>query len=141
LTNAKSFALALKECGLDVAGDPEVSYTQTHQVILKVGYAKAPEIARQLEENNIILPYQATPEEEGFSASGALRMGVSDMTRFGMGKEDFQELAQLMHDVIIKQRAVKEEVVTFRKRFLDMKYCFAGDEFDGFIQKLHKLIY
>lgn len=141
LTNAKSFALALKECGLDVAGDPDVSYTQTHQVILKVGYAKAPEIAGRLEENNIVLNYQATPEEEGFTASGALRMGVSEMTRFGMGKEDFQKLAQLMHDVIIKQRSVKEEVVAFRKRFLDMKYCFTGDEFDGLIQKLHKLIY
>ena len=140
LTNAKSFALALKECGLDVAGDPDVSYTQTHQVILHVGYAKGPETARRLEENNIVLNYQATPEEEGFTASGALRMGVSEMTRFGMGKEDFQELAQLMSDVIIKQRSVKEEVVAFRKRFLDMQYCFAGDEFDEFIQKLHTLI-
>jgi aminomethyltransferase len=141
LANAKSFALALKECGLDVAGDPEVSYTQTHQVILKVGYAKGPEIARRLEDNNIILNYQATPEEEGFTASGALRMGVSEMTRFGMGKEDFQKLAQLMHDVVIKQRSVKEEVVAFRKRFFDMKYCFTGDEFDELIQQLHKLIY
>jgi len=141
LMNAKSFALALKECGLDVAGDPEVSYTQTHQVILNVGYAKGPETARRLEENNIVVNYQATPEEEGFTASGALRMGVSEMTRFGMGKEDFQELAQLMSDVIIRQRSVKKEVAAFRKRFLEMKYCFSGDEFDELIQKLYRLIY
>jgi len=140
LANAKFFARALNECGLDVAGDPEISYTQTHQVILNVGYAQGPEIARRLEENNIIVNYQAGPEEESFTASGSLRMGVQEMTRFGMGEEDFQELAQLIHDVIIKERFVKEETVALRKRFLEMKYCFSVDDFEAQIQKLHKLI-
>ena len=140
LANAKSFARALKECGLDVAGDSDISYTETHQVVLNVGYAKAPEIAQRLEENNIVLNYQATPGEEGFTASGGLRMGVSEMTRFGMGAKDFQELAQLMHDVIVHHKTVKGEVAAFRKRFLDMKFCFSGNELDGFMQKLHQLI-
>ena len=140
LANARAFALSLKECGLDVAGDPGVSYTQTHQVIVNVGYARGPEIARQLEENNIVVNFQATPEEEGFSAAGALRIGVAEMTRFGMDEEHFRELAQLFHDVIIKQSFVKEEVTSFRKRFLEMKYCFSGNEFDDLIQKLHELI-
>jgi len=140
LANAKSFARALKECGLNVAGDPAVSYTQTHQVIIHVGYAKAPEIAQRLEKNNIILNYQATPEEEGFTAAGGLRMGVSEMTRFGMEEQDFQELAQLMYDVIVENKTVKDEVAAFRKHFLDMKFCFSGSEFDELIQKLHQLI-
>ena len=140
LANAKSFAQALKECGLDVAGDSDISYTETHQVVINVGYAKAPEIAQRLEENNIVLNYQATPEEEGFTASGGLRMGVSEMTRFGMGAKDFQELAQLMHDVIVNNKTVKDEVAAFRKRFLDMKFCFSDNEFDEFMQKLHQLI-
>ncbi|MBW2440631.1 MAG: glycine cleavage system aminomethyltransferase GcvT, partial [Deltaproteobacteria bacterium] len=33
LNNAKAFAMALKECGLNVAGDSAISYTETHQVI------------------------------------------------------------------------------------------------------------
>lgn len=140
LANARAFAKALKECGLDVAGDPGISYTQTHQVILNVGYARGPAIARRLEENNIIVNYQAAPEEEGFTASGSLRMGVQEMTRFGMGEKDFQELAQLIHDVIKKQSYVKEDAVRFRKRFLEMKYCFSADDFKDQIQKLHQLI-
>jgi hypothetical protein len=28
----------------------------------------------------------------------------------------------------------------FRKRFLEMKYCFSGDEFDELEQKLHQAI-
>jgi aminomethyltransferase len=140
ISNAKAFALALKDCGLDVAGDPEISFTETHQVVLNVGYAKAPEIARRLEDNNIILNYQASPEEEGFTASGSLRTGVQEMTRFGMTRNDFAELAQLMADVILSGKDVKQDVTVFRKRFLDMQYCFSGDGFDDLMQDLHQLI-
>ena len=140
LDNAKAFAMALKDCGLDVAGDPEISYTETHQVIINVGYAKGPEIAQRLEDNNIVLNYQAAPDEEGFTASGSLRTGVQEMTRFGMREKDFQRLAQFMADVILKNRDIKEDVRAFRQRFLDMQYCFSGEQFDDLIERLHQLI-
>ncbi len=47
IANAKAFALALRDCGFDVAGDPDISFTETHQVILNVGYARGPEVAQQ----------------------------------------------------------------------------------------------
>jgi aminomethyltransferase len=140
LANAKAFARALKDSGLDVAGDPDVSFTETHQVILKVGYARGPEIAKRLEDNNIILNYQASPEEEGFTAAGSLRMGVQEMTRFGMTEKDFPELAQLMGDVILRQKQVKDEVKAFRQSFSDMQYCFSGGEFDALIKRVHEII-
>lgn len=140
LNNAKAFAGALKDCGLDVAGDPAISYTETHQVILNVGYAKGPELAKRLEDNNIVLNYQAAPDEEGFTASGSLRMGVQEMTRFGMIETDFSELAQLMSDVIRNGKTVKAEVRRFRQHFLEMRYCFRGEEFDGLVEKLHQLV-
>ncbi len=140
LSNAKAFAVALKENGLDIAGDPAISYTETHQVIINVGYAKGPEIAKRLEENNIVLNYQAAPDEEGFTASGSLRTGVQEMTRFGMGAGDFQQLAQLMADVILRGKNVKEDIRAFRQRFLEMRYCFGGDQFEDLVQQLHSLV-
>jgi aminomethyltransferase len=140
LSNAKAFAKALKQCGLHVAGDPSVDFTETHQVIVQVGYAQGPDIARRLEENNIICNFQATPDEEGFTASGALRLGTAEMTRFGMRDEDFQSVAQLMADVILRQKGVREEVIRLRQRFLRMHFCFDDQEIDGFIQQLHQLI-
>jgi len=140
IQNAKAFAAALNACGLDVAGDPSISFTQTHQVILNVGYARGPEIADLLEKNNIIVNYQAAPEEEGFTASGSLRMGVQEMTRFGMLPKHFEELAGLMQAVIKENRNVRKEVAEFRKQFVDMQYCFSADEFEDEIQKLHKLL-
>ncbi|UCE54112.1 MAG: glycine cleavage system aminomethyltransferase GcvT [Desulfobacterales bacterium] len=138
--NAKAFAQALRDCGLDVAGDPDISYTETHQVILNVGYAKGPEIARRLEDNNIILNYQAAPEEEGFTAAGSLRTGVQEMTRFGMTAADFQKLAQLIADVILKDKNIKEEISALRGRFVDMKYCFSGKDYEELMQKLHQMV-
>ena len=88
--NAKSFARSLKAAGLEVAGDRAIGYTETHQVIVSVGYGTGPEVAERLERNNIIVNYQATPDEEGFTASGALRMGVSEMTRFGFDAAAFE---------------------------------------------------
>jgi aminomethyltransferase len=140
LQNAKAFAGALHDCGLSVAGDASVSFTETHQVILNVGYAKGAEIARRLEDNNIVLNYQAAPREEGFTAAGSLRMGVQEMTRFGMQAEDFVALAQLMADVILHGKTVKPEVIAMRDRFRDLHYCFDGEGFDELIQKLHATI-
>ena len=140
LSNAKAFALALHEYGLDVAGDPGVSYTQTHQVVINVDYSKGPEVAESLEQNNVIVNYQARPEDEGFTVAGAIRMGVAEMTRFGMKEEDFKTLAELIHDVIVKKKCVKQEVISFRKHFVDMKYCFSEKEFEDIIEGLHKLI-
>ena len=113
-----------------MAGDPALDFTETHQVVVEIGYAQGPAIARRLEDNHIICNYQAGPEDESFSASGALRMGVAEMTRFGMNIEDFQKLAQLIADVIVHQKKVKEEVARFRTRFQELRYCFRHDQFD-----------
>jgi aminomethyltransferase len=140
LANAKAFARALHECGLDVAGDPAVGYTETHQVVVRVGYARGPEIAARLEANNIICNYQAAPEEEGFTAAGALRLGVAEMTRFGMGEEEFGALAPLLADVVLRQADVRDQVLALRRGFHDLQFCFRGEEFAEVLAGLHEML-
>jgi aminomethyltransferase len=140
IANAKAFARALKDCGLDVAGDPAIDFTETHQVVVHVGYGHGPEIASRLEGSNIICNYQASPEEEGFTASGALRLGVSEMTRFGMEEDDFRALALLIHDVVMNGAEVTDQVRGLRERFCELQFCFRGDEYTGVMEKLHGLL-
>ena len=137
IANAKAFARALNDNGLKVAGDPQIDFTETHQVILEVGYAKGPQLANRLERNNIICNFQATPDQEGFTASGGLRMGVAEMTRFGMQPEDFSVLAMLIAEVVNQDADVKEQVKALRGKFLDLKYCFKDTEA---LEMLHKLL-
>jgi len=140
LSNAKAFARALARAGLDVAGDETVSYTETHQVLVKVGYGRGPEMADRLERNNIIVNYQAVADEEGFSAAGALRMGVAEMTRFGMGQAGFESLAQLMADVVLTDKDVSAEVSALRDGFTELQYTFTGDQFDQAVSRLRELL-
>lgn len=127
VANAKSFARSLKAAGLDVAGDPAIGYTETHQVVVKTGYGTGPEVAERLEENNVIVNYQATPEEEGFTASGALRLGVSEMTRFGFGPAQFERLANLIADCALRGKPIADEVAKLRAGYTRLGYCFSDE--------------
>jgi aminomethyltransferase len=136
LSNARSFAAALKDRGLAVEGNPALGYTETHQVIVRVGYGKGPLAAHRLEENNILVNYQGAPDDEGFTAASCFRMGVQEMTRFGMKEEDFGELADYITQVILRERSLTAEVSRFRKRFTEMKYCLPVEEAVPLIQNL-----
>ena len=140
IANAKAFARALKDSGLNVAGDSAIDFTETHQVVVDVGYSHGPEIASRLEANNIICNYQANTDEEGFTASGALRMGVSEMTRFGMEEDDFRTLAVLIHDVVQNNTDVTDQVKALREQFYELRFCFRGNEYNDVLQKLHELL-
>ncbi|MEE9399419.1 MAG: glycine cleavage system aminomethyltransferase GcvT [Dehalococcoidales bacterium] len=136
IANAKAFALALKERGLQVEGDPDVSYTETHQVILRAGYAQGIEVADRLEKNNIIVNYQALPDDEAFTASSGLRMGVQEMTRFGMKETDFGELADYMAEVMLGEMGVSPKVSKFRERFTKMQYCLPEEQEGPLVDEL-----
>ena len=136
IANAKHFAKALAARGLKVEGDPAMDYTETHQVIVSVGYGRGAEIAERLEKNNIIVNYQATPDEEGFTASGALRMGVSEMTRFGFGPAEFDKLADLIADCILNGKDVGEDAAALRDGYTAMRYCFNDEELGEALERL-----
>jgi glycine/serine hydroxymethyltransferase len=128
-SNAKAFARSLKDKGIQVEGDEKDGFTETHQVLMRVReYGLGQEIARRLEENNIVTNYQALPDDETFLESSGIRMGVQEMTRFGMKEKDFDVLSGLIADVVMRNKDVKEDVKEFRKNFLEMKFCLPPKE-------------
>jgi glycine/serine hydroxymethyltransferase len=141
LDNSKAYARALHDSGIHVEGDASVGFSETHQVLLRVGYAKGVDIAHRLERNNIVVNYQALPDDEGFTSASGIRMGVQEMTRFGARERDFEELAGLVADVVLRDADVQEKAMAFRKRFLDMKYCFPEAEGKELIGQLMTEIY
>ncbi len=140
ISNAKAFARYLKEQGLTAEGDPNRGYTETHQVIIRVGYGKGPMMAERLEENNIIVNYQGAPDDEAFTTASCLRMGVQEMTRFGMKEEDFGQLAEYMKEIILNGRSMAKEVSHFRNKFTKMIYCLPEEEALPLVERLLEVI-
>jgi glycine/serine hydroxymethyltransferase len=127
--NAKAFARALKSHKIPVEGDEADGFTETHQVLIRVKeFGSGMEIARRLERNNILSNYQALPDDATFLEASGIRLGVQEMTRFGMKEKDFDTLAGYMADVIIRNEEVRESVRKFRDNFRIMDYCLPLEE-------------
>ncbi len=127
--NARAFAKALHAHGIPVEGDAADGYTETHQVIIRVkAFGPGMEIARRLEENNVLANYQALPDDATFLESSGIRLGVQEMTRFGMKEKDFDTLAGLMSDIIVRNRPARDEVARYRKNFLTMGFSLPPAE-------------
>ena len=129
VANARAFARACAHHGIPVEGGEEEGYTSTHQVVIRVSsFGDGKEIANRLEENNVVTNYQALPDDETFYHPSGIRMGVSEMTRFGMKEADFDQLARLMADIIIHKKTAGHEVAQYRQQFRKMHYCLDMEE-------------
>jgi glycine/serine hydroxymethyltransferase len=127
--NAKALAQALHAHGVPVEGDPADGYTETHQVIIRVkSFGPGMEIARRLETNNIVTNYQALPDDATFLEASGIRLGVQEMTRFGMTEKDFDKLAGLMSDIIVRNKPAGPDVARYRKDFPTMGYTLPPAE-------------
>ncbi|MFL5627910.1 MAG: serine hydroxymethyltransferase [Ktedonobacteraceae bacterium] len=119
--NAQALGRGLDELGTHVEAR-EFGYTRSHMIAVNVAqWGGGVEVAKRLETNDIIVNYNMVPGDTDPRNPSGLRIGVPEMTRFGMDEQSMGELAQLMHDAI-RGKDVKSQVNTLRARFLEMKY-------------------
>ncbi len=142
LSNARAFAKACAAQGIPVEGGEADGYTHTHQVIIRVlQFGDGKEIATRLENNNIIVNYQALPGDVTFYHPSGIRMGVQEMTRFGMKESDFEVLARFIADIILRKKNVAAEVAECRNRFKRMSYCLNPEETAGMASSIFESIF
>jgi aminomethyltransferase len=127
IANARAFAAALRKEGLAIEGDPANGFTDTHQVVLRVSRAQGVRLAGILEHNNVITNSQALHDDRSFTAASGIRMGTSEMTRYGMDESDFEELAPLIAEIVREGDRQPDGrwvdiVEEFRSRFREMRY-------------------
>ncbi|MGI9414550.1 MAG: hypothetical protein ACR2PM_12825, partial [Hyphomicrobiales bacterium] len=128
IANAKAFARALAAQDLELEGDPELGFTETHQVLLRTARGKGEFISDLLEASNVITNPQAYADDISFAAASGVRMGTPEMTRHGMKEADFENLAGLLAEIVHSggdrpRGHFTEQVKAFRQRFAEMHYC------------------
>ena len=119
--NAQALGRSLDELGTPVEAR-EYGYSRSHTIAVNVSqWGGGVEVAKGLEGNDIIVNYNMVPGDTDPRNPSGLRIGVPEVTRFGMDERAMGELAQLIHDAI-RGKNVKEQVHGLRRRFLEMKY-------------------
>lgn len=126
VANAKTLAEALDKQGFDVEAK-EFGYTESHQVAVNVKqFSGGEKVSINLEMNDIILNMNMLPQESlsNLDHPEGIRIGVQEMTRFGMGKQEMERIAELIRECVIDKKNVKEEANRFRSAFQEVKYSF-----------------
>ena len=119
--NAQALGRSLDVLGTAVEAR-DFGYTRSHMIAVNVAQAGGGvEVAKRLEANDIIVNYNMVPGDTDPRNPSGLRIGVPEMTRFGMDERAMGELAQLIHDAIHGEN-VKAHVNALRGRYVEMKY-------------------
>ncbi len=141
IRNAKALAEELYSLGFKVLC-PHKGFTESHQVLMDVREIGGGRIvAKKLEESNIIVTKVALPWDSDKDAThnpSGIRIGVQELTRWGMKESEMRYIAELFHKVLHEDKNVKEEVTEFRKEFREIKYCFPVDKYEDRLARLFR---
>ncbi len=121
VANAKALGQALSERGVPMLG-AKLGFTESHTLILIVdAYGEGGELANQLEACHIIAGAVPLSGEVG---TAGLRLGVQEITRYGMTPADAPEIASCIVDALTGKspETVKPEVARLAKRFDKVRF-------------------
>jgi glycine hydroxymethyltransferase len=131
--NAQTAGQHLYENGVKVLAEKK-GFTQSHQIAVDIrSFGGGKKIAQDLEDANIILNKNLLPYDDQSIKDdpSGLRIGFQDVTRRGFKEGDIKHLCNLMLDVIKGKRKpaqVKEDVLSLKKEFNQVKYGFQNVE-------------
>jgi glycine hydroxymethyltransferase len=121
LRNARALGRALSDRGVGVEAE-DFDFTRSHQIAVNVAaFGGGVDTAVRLENQDIIVNYNMLPGDQDPRNPSGLRMGVQEMTRYGMNEQEMGELAVLIADAV-RGKAVKDAVNRLRARFVEMRY-------------------
>ncbi len=132
--NSRALAQGLYERGFNVLCEHK-GFTSSHQVIVDVSQNRGGTwVAETLEKANIILNKNLLPWDDVNRSKepSGIRIGVQEMTRYGMKESEMEAIAEFIERVVIKEEdpeSVKEDVMEFRDGFDRIQYCFDATKF------------
>ncbi len=126
IRNAKTLGKSMKKEGFNVLAE-EFDFTESHQITADVReYGGGKMVANLLKENDIILNMNILPYEplRNVTNPDGIRIGVQEVTRFGMKEQEMEVIARLIRECIVEGREVREEVNRFRSNYTSVRYSF-----------------
>ena len=129
IRNAQALGAALYDDGFNVLFK-DLGFTESHTILVDVSrFGMGRAVAKDLEKIHIIVNAMEVPRDvtERRNEPTGLRIGVQEMTRFGMKGGEMREIAEFMQGALIEKKnmdRLAKEVTEFRKSFQKLHYCF-----------------
>ncbi|EHQ43186.1 serine hydroxymethyltransferase [Myroides odoratus] len=125
--NSKALARELSNLDMNILFKDK-DFTETHMLLMRnKSKYETKELEKRFEKANIIFNRNILPGDVGFKNPSGFRIGTPEITRIGMTEVDMPVIAQFISDVYYGKKSiekVKNEVVSFRKDFQTVKYCY-----------------
>jgi glycine hydroxymethyltransferase len=119
VANAKALGRALAERGVSSVG-AKLDYTESHTLMPIVdGFGEGKAMADRLEACNVIVGDTEIPQEAG---KHGLRIGVQEITRFGMTEDDAGDVASCIVDGMAGKEGVKDRALALAHRFKEVRF-------------------
>lgn len=129
IKNAKALGAALDKRNFRVEAK-EFGFTESHQIAVDVSpFGGGDQAALTLKENGIICNMNLLPHDplEKVTNPSGIRIGVQEMTRFGMKEKEMDVIAELMHECLQEKKSVAARTREFRSAFRTVHYSFDPD--------------
>lgn len=129
VSNAQALGRAMQERGIPMLGAHK-NFTRTHQVIADVRkWGGGMQVGSRLADANIITNKNLIPTDtpDDWDNPGGLRIGTTEVTRYGMKEAEMQVIADLMASVISGRRSpaeVRPQAIELRLSFPRLHYCY-----------------
>ncbi len=124
--NAQFLGQKLFDLGFKVQA-PDFGFTKSHQLAIDVAeFGGGDEVARHLKDNQIVLNMNLLPFEPLSNVTNpvGVRLGVQEMTRFGMKEPEMEQIAVFFKKCLIDGQFIGDDVEDFRKNFQQVHYSF-----------------
>lgn len=125
--NAKALGRAFHEQGVPVVG-ADLGFTESHTVLPVVdAFGESGALVRQLEACHILVNAAGAPREMG---KHGLRIGVQEVTRYGMTEADAPEIVGCILDVVSKRDpdGAKERAIALARRFDKVRFTLPDSD-------------
>ena len=124
--NARALAASLHKRGFAVDA-ADLGFTASHQVAVDVtAHGGGRDAARRLAAGGIICNMNVLPGREGQTPLRpcGIRIGVQEMTRFGMGEGEMGRIADLFHACLVRGQGVEEECRRLRAEHREIRFGY-----------------
>ena len=126
IANAKTLAEGLWARGMKVFA-PDHGFTESHTILVDVQeFGGGAEVSLRAEAQGLVMNKNMLPGDTSAILPSGIRLGTPEMTRLGMGGDEMDEVADLIHLAAVggKGNEVRGRVRELKERFSTIHYCW-----------------